>query len=112
MLPGRKQKLPSDRLPEIAVRLLHQQAILEIENVAAERQLVGIAGLAQKQRRLTDQVESEIGEGQVDLERRRVPAPFAQPLAEDQRVIAEPLQVVDARRVRRRHICFTSSGMS
>ena len=49
---------------------------------------------------------------EIDFERRRMPAPFGEPLAENQRIIAEPLEVVDARRVRRRHICFTSSGMS
>ncbi len=90
-------------------------------------------------RRLPDQVERQIGKAKIDLQRRRMPAPFAQPLAEDQRVIAEPQKVIGPgvqlfpgggrgptrcgssacallgpglRRGTRHQMCFTSSGMS
>ena len=43
VLPGREQQLPRDGPREIAIGLLDQQAILVIEHVAVERQLVGIA---------------------------------------------------------------------
>ena len=55
-------------------------------------------------RRLPDQVEREVGEAEVDLERRRMPAPFAEPLAEDQRIVAEPQQIIDARRIDARSV--------
>ncbi len=88
-------------------------------------------------RRLPDQVEREVGEAEVDLEHRPMAAPFAEPLAEDQRVVAEPQQIIEMRRrprspaagaskapapvapvgtsiggKRRHQMCFTSSGMS
>ena len=42
MLPGREQQLPGNRPAEVAVRLLDQQAIAEIEHVAVEGEPVGI----------------------------------------------------------------------
>ena len=96
MLPGRVEQVPRDRLGEVAIGLLDQQAIAEIEHVAVEGELVAVARLVQQQRRLADQVEREVGETDVDLEHRPVPAPFAQALAEDQRVIAEAQEIVGA----------------
>ena len=46
--------------------------------------------------RLADQVERDVGEAEVDLDRRRVAAPFAEALAEDQGVVAEPKQIFEA----------------
>ena len=91
------EQMPSDRLREVAVGLLDQQAVAEIEHVAVEGELVSVARLAEQQGRLANQVEREVGEAEIDLERRRVPAPFAEPLAEDQRVVAEAQQIIEAR---------------
>ena len=99
VLPGREQQLPGDGLGEIAIWLLDQQAIFPIEHVAVEGELVGVAGKAEEIGSLPDQVERQVGEAEVDLERRGMPAPFAEPLAKDQRVVAEPLAIVDERRV-------------
>ena len=101
VLPGREQQLPRHGPREIAIGLLDQPAILVIEHVAVERQLVGVAGFAQEMRRLPDQVEREIGEAEIDLERRRMAAPFAQALPEHQRIVAQPLAIIGARRLMR-----------
>ena len=43
VLPGRVKQLPGDGLREVAIGLLDQQAILEVEHVAVERELVAVA---------------------------------------------------------------------
>ena len=114
LLPGREQQLPRDRPAKIAIGLLDKQAISKIEHVAVKGKLVGIPRRAKQVSRLPHQVEREIGQAEIDLERRRVAAPFTQPLAEDQRVVTQAQQVISARvdRDRRHQMCFTSSGMS
>ena len=128
--------MPRHRPREVAVGLLDQQAIAEIEHVAVESQLVAVARLFEQMRRLPDQVERQVRKAEIDLQHRPMPAPFAQALAEDQRVIAEAQQIVEAhgirlagggrveaalpgrsgrhvdRRQRSHQMCFTSSGMS
>ena len=95
-----------------------------------------LAGMVQEMGRLADQVEAHIGEAEIDLDRGRMAAPFAEPLAEDQAVVAEaqqsskrterctssagasnaPAPVAPSRQVdgrqRRHQMCFTPSGMS
>ena len=88
MLPGREQELAGDGLGKVAIGLLDQQAILPIKHVAVERQLVGIARQPEKIRPLPDQVERQVGEAEIHLQRGRVAAPLAEPLAKDQRVFA------------------------
>ena len=102
LLPVREQELARDGLREIAVGLLDQKTVLEIEHVAKEREFVRVTPLAfrrardaQEMRRLTDQIEPDIGERQIDLQHRRMPAPLRQPLTEDQRVVAEADGVVE-----------------
>ena len=46
-------------------------------------------------RRLPDQIEREIGDAEIDLDARRVTAPFAEALAEDQAVVAEAEEIVE-----------------
>ena len=131
--------MPGNRLREVPVGLLDQQAILKIEHIAVEGEPVGIARGAEQKGRLADQVEREVGEADIDFEHRRMAAPLAEPLAEDQRVVAEAQQILRARvqllpgggrrpgrcgssacallgpglrRGTPRHMCFTSSGMS
>ena len=66
------------------------------EHIAVERELVPVAGFVQQQRRLADHVEREVGETDIDLEHRPMPAPLAEPLAKDQRVVAQTQEVVGA----------------
>src|SRR5262249_18595561 len=78
-----EQQLPRNRLREITVSLFNQQAIAEIHDVAPKRQLIGIAAIAlevgsksEKMRGLSDQIERNVRQRQVDFKRWRVPAPF------------------------------------
>jgi len=136
VLPGRKQQVPGNGLREIAVRLFDEHAIAKVEHVAMKGQTVAVPGLIQQQRRLTNQVQGQVCEADVDFQRWPVPTPFAKPLAKHQRIVAEPQQIVlmrgmplrRRRRIERaragrftRHVdrrqgrhqmCFTSSGMS
>ena len=134
MLECRDQQMARDGPGEIAIGLLDQQAIAVIEHVAVECERVGVSPRAfrlarrrEQQGCLADLVEREVGEAQIDLDRRRVAAPFAEPLPEDQRVVAQPQQIVETRRIgpadalldiflnhrkRRHQICVTSSGTS
>ena len=139
VLPGRVEQVPGDRLREIPVWLFDKQAIAEVENVAVKSELVAVPRFIQQQRRLANQIEREVGKADVDLEHRSVPAPLADPLAQHEGIIAEAEQVFAAgrelfpiggrspgarkrccrstldpglRRGTRRHMCFTSSGMS
>ena len=72
---------------------------------------VGVAAAAldlsrepQEQISLADQVERDVGEAEVDLERGRMAAPFGQPLTQDHRVVAKSKQVLDERALVREHI--------
>ena len=103
-LPVGEQELPRDGLGEIAVRLLDQKAVAEIEHVAMKGERIGIAAFAfrlarnaEEMRRLPDEIEPDIGERQIDLQHRRMAAPFGQALAEDQRVVAQPERMMEQR---------------
>jgi hypothetical protein len=107
LLPGREQELPRHGLGEIAVRLLDKPAIAEIEHVPPERKRIPVASppfhltrIIQEVRSLPDQVEGHIGEAQINLDRRRMPAPFRKPLAQDQAVVAEPQRIFEQREIR------------
>ena len=58
---------------------------------------------------LADQVEADVGEGQVFLEDRAVAAPFGITLPENHGVVGQMQQVVDGRA---HYMCPTSSGIS
>src|SRR5690242_12612619 len=94
MLPRRVEQVPRNRLREISVRLFDEEAVAKIEHVAVKGQLVAVSGFAKQEGCLTDEVECEIGEADVDLEDRTVAAPFAKALAKDKRVVAETKQIV------------------
>ena len=102
VLPGGEKQVPRHRPREVAVGLLDQQAVAEIEDVAVEGQLVAVARLFEQMRRLPDQVERQVRKAEVDLQHRAMPAPFAKALTEDQRVIAEAQKIVEARGIRAR----------
>jgi hypothetical protein len=129
-VPGVEQELAQDRAPEIAVGLFDQQEVPEIPGIAQEGEVIGAAplpldlsGQAQPHLRLADQVERGVGERDILLQHRRMTAPFADPVAEDQRVVPHPqeeLEQVVIRLVQRsgrrartpHHMCPASSGMS
>ena len=58
--------------------------------------------------------ERQVGEADVDLKHRPVPAPFRQALTEHQRIVTEAQQIIGAPidSDGRHQMCFTSSGMS
>ncbi len=99
---GGVEQLPHHRSGEVAVRLLDQQQVAVIAGVAqiGEGILVAalafdLAGIGVERARLADQVEPDIAEGEVLLEHRRVPDPFGQAMAEDQRRVGEPQRVLE-----------------
>src|SRR4030095_16629034 len=104
-------------------------------------ELVRVAGQAQKMGALPDQVERDIRQAKVDFQRRGMATPFRETLAQDQRIVAQPLAIIDNGRVMMslgwrvegamiacalrflfhvffngrkagHQMCFTSSGMS
>ena len=94
---------------EIAVRLLDQQHVAEVARVAQKGELVVVAALAfdlagevQPELRLADQVERDVGERDVFLQRRRMPAPFGQAMPEDQALSPRPQRRYSNRRQSRR----------
>ena len=62
---------------------------MEGERIAVAALPFGLACIVQKMSRLPDQVEPHVRKAEVDLDARRVAAPFAEPLPEDQAVVAE-----------------------
>jgi hypothetical protein len=125
-LKGVDQHLAHDGLAEIAVRLLDERRIQVLAVLAQERDVIlaaaaplELAGIGQQQPRLTNEVEGDVGEPEILLERRRMTHPLAQPLAEHEREIAEPQHVSITREhlgrsgpVNRTHSVLTSGGMS
>jgi hypothetical protein len=107
---------------EIPVRLLNEQRVTERARIAQEREVVGapafsfnLARQAELEFGLADQVERDIGERDVFFEDRRMPAPGADAMGEDRRLIAHAEREFEKRHIcfhRRRHMCPTSSGMS
>ena len=66
-------------------------------------------------RALAEQVEADVGQRDVLLQHRAVPDPLAEPLREDDVVVAEAQQVLEQAGSRvacvSLHRCFTSSGI-
>ena len=103
---GGVEQLPHHRIGEVAVRLLDQQQVSVIAGVAqiGEGILVAalafdLAGIGIERARLTDEVEAHIAEGEILLDHRRMPDPFGQAMAEDQRRVGEPQGVLEQRYV-------------
>src|SRR5258707_10315039 len=118
------QYLPDNGLTKIAVRLLRQNRVEIGALLAQVSELVfvaaatfDLAGVAQEQPCLTDQVERNIGEPQILFERGSVAHPFTQTLPQHQAQVTEPQHIAKQRlraglRRSRAHNVFTSSGMS
>src|SRR5436190_1744796 len=78
---------------------LDQPAIPPVEDIAVERQSVRVPGQVKEVCTLPEQVEVDVGKAEVHLERRRMAAPFAEPLAENEGVVPEALTIIDDRRI-------------
>ena len=105
-VPLIEQELPRDRVGVVAVRLLDEQQVAEFAAVAEVRELVlaaarrrvarlDLAGVREPQPRLAEQVEPDVGRGDVLLEHRALADPLAQPLGEHEAVVGEAQQVVE-----------------
>ena len=97
---GRVEELPHHGVGEIAVRLLQQQQIAILPDVAQVGELVlvvalafDLGGVGVEFARLAEQVEAHIGERHVLFHHGRVAAPFRQPVPEDQRIVGAAQRV-------------------
>ena len=120
-MPAVEQELAQDGLAEIAIGLLHQQHVAEVPDVAQHGKVIRAAALAfnlsrkaQPHLRLPDEVQRDIGQRDIFLQRRRVAAPFADPVAQHEGVVAHPAQKFEQLALvhLRHHMAPTSSGMS
>ncbi len=117
-LPRVEQKLTDHRAPEVAVRLLHEAHVAILVRPAQEGEIVlaaalalDLSGIVIEQPGLADEVQRDVGETEVFLQRRRVTDPLGDPLSEDQIAVCKSKQVI-GRRPGRHQMFFTSSGMS
>ena len=101
----RVEELPHHGAREIAVRLLEQQQIAVLPDVAQIGELVlvvalalDLGGIAIEFAGLAEQIEAHIGERHVLFQHRRMAAPFRQPMAQDQRVVGAAQRVQHQRR--------------
>ena len=101
----RQRQVAQHRHREVAARQLDERAVAEVALLAQERELVLVVRLAaelsleaacarEHGARLADQVERHVGEGDVLFDDRRVAAPFAETLGEDQAGVADAQQVL------------------
>jgi hypothetical protein len=101
--PRRKapiKELPRDGAGEIAIRLLDQQQITVLADVAQISELVlvvtyafDLARVCVKLSRLPDQIEAHIGQRHVLFQHRRMATPFRHTMAEDQRIVGAAQRV-------------------
>ncbi len=110
-------ELAGDGVGEVAVRLLDQLEVAEGPLLAQVRQLVLVADHGQQDPGLAEQVEGDVGEGDLLLQDGGVSGPFAEAVGEDQRVVAEREcrrggGAGEARGVGAGHRWLTPSGMS
>ncbi len=85
---------------EIAVRLLQQQEIAILPDVAQVGELVFVVAfafdpcrVAIQLARLSEQIKAHIGERHILFQHRRVAAPFRQPVPENKSVVGAPQRV-------------------
>ena len=102
---SRVEKLPHHGAREIAVRLLQQQQIAVLPDVAQIGEFVlvvalafDLGGIGIEFARLPEQIEAHIGERHVLFHARRMAAPFRQPMPQDQRVVGPAQRIQHQRR--------------
>src|SRR4029079_8921704 len=88
-----EQKLPDDGEAEITLGELQHQRVAKVDRVAEIGERVLVSSLPfhgrrelEEQARLADQVERDVGEGDVLLEDRSMAAPLGQPVSEHESV--------------------------
>ena len=92
--PGGEHQQPDHELGEVTVGVLGEADVPELLLLAEERELVlGLAddppGPGQQQARLAEQVERDVGDRGLLLQLGQAGHPLLQPVAVDQRVVAE-----------------------
>src|SRR5206468_11966917 len=99
-----KKQLPNDRDSEIPPGDHDEKCVTVVDRVSKIRERVGISSFAldgpsaaEKQRGLTDEIERDVGERDVFLENRRMPAPLREAVAEHEPVIAKSEEVFEER---------------
>ena len=116
---GGEKELTKDRVREIAVRPFGHHHMPERGAVAKEGVIIlalpaaldlGRVAIAHAGR--ADQVKRHVRQRQILFQHRRMAAPFAQPVAEDQMVVTDSKKQRQKVVPIRHHICPTSSGMS
>ena len=115
-MPCIEEKLPDDRLRVIAIGTLDEEHVRKRSRVAREGEAVGIATapfaltrIRKPKPRVPDEIERDVGRGEIFFECRSVAGPRREPLTEHEGVIAQ------TQRKRRKvgcvvHRCFTPSG--
>ena len=99
---GGEQQQPGDRHGKVAVRQFDQQAVAPGVHIAKIGKLIlGMdgdgAGVAVQGARLSDEIERDVCERKLFLQRRRVTRPFRQAMAKDQRIVRATEQLQDER---------------
>jgi hypothetical protein len=97
-----EQKLSYDRYRKISNRQLDDLKIPIVDRFTEVSQRVFVAifafsfaGNMQIETCLTDQIERDVGESNVFLENRRVPAPFRQAMSKNETIIAKPEEILE-----------------
>jgi hypothetical protein len=104
-------------MAKIAVGLLGEGEVQELRRLPQIGEIVfraaaafELAGIGKQQAGLPDEIQRDIGEPQVFLERWRMPDPLRQPLAQHQAGIGKTEHVLAAQIVAHRFL--TSSGIA
>ena len=104
LMPGKdaEQQLPNGRDGKVTFRQLDEKRVAVVhrlaqigEGVRIAAGSLGLTGELQQQRGLADEVEGDVGERDVFLQDRCVPAPFGQAMAEHEPIVGEAKEILD-----------------
>jgi hypothetical protein len=97
-----EQELPDDRERKVAFRKLDNLKISKLDRFAKVGEGIRVpslafyfAGKAQIKRALSDQIERDVGERNVLLENRPVPAPLGESVPEHQTVVTQSQEILE-----------------
>ena len=97
-----EEQLSYDRDGEVALRQLDEKHIAVLDCITKIGERIGVASLPldlgrqpEEQRRLTDEVERDVREGNVLLENRRMTAPLGETMAEHEPVVAKSHEIIE-----------------